>query len=180
MNETSVCYYGRFSSNMLHQPPPRKYLSLPFVTHFLICFLCISLLFQQPLFATATIATTVQNCGVTCTRLFQVASPLKHDRSRIRKQEGSCPIICVWLSFCRHKQAEEMWMWSALADWLSVLARGYKPAFPVIYRCGAVSHKASGWGRESERNKNALKWFWRKSIHTSPSSHSDPLDPPHS
>lgn len=135
-------------------PSPTQKVSLsPIFTYFFYGF---SLYFSvvpttSPLlFATATIATTVQNHGVTCAHLFHVALPSKHDRGRIRKQEGSCPVMCIWLSVCCRKQAEEMWMWSALPDWLSMLALGYKLTFPVIYRCGAVSHKASGWGRESE------------------------------
>lgn len=136
-------------------PTQKVFLSPPFFTHFLMFSLYFSVVPTTAplLFATATIATTVRNHSVTCTRLFHVAPPLKHDRSRFRKQEGSCPVMCVWLSVCRRKQAEEMWMWSALPDWLSVLAPGYKPAFPVIYRCGAVSHKASGWGREWAKQK---------------------------
>lgn len=44
----------------------------------------------------------------------------KNNRSRICKQERSCPVMCVWLSVCHRKQAKEMWMWSALPDWLKV------------------------------------------------------------
>lgn len=86
----------------------------------------------------------------TSVELFHVASLLKHDMSRIHKQEGSCPIMCVWLSFGCCKQAEGMWMWLTLPDWLSALAPGYKRVFLVIYRCGVVSHKTSGWGGEWE------------------------------
>lgn len=76
---------------------------------------------------------------------FHVASLFKYDMSSIHSmQEGSVPIMCVWLSFGCCKQAGEMWMRLTLPDWLSVLAPGYKHAFLVIYRCGVVSHEASG------------------------------------
>lgn len=101
-----------------------------------------------------TITKTLWTCSLTYIQLFHVASLLRHDMSRIHKQEGSCPVMCVWLSFGCCKQAEEMWMWLTLPDWLSVLAWGYKHAFPVIYRCGAVSHTASGCGRERAKQQH--------------------------
>lgn len=127
-----------------------------------------------------TITKTLRSRSFTYVQPFHVAPLLKHDMSRIRKQEGSCPVMCVWLSAGCCKQAEEMWMWLTLPDWLSVLAWGYKHAFPVIYRCGVVSHKASGWGRQRERAKQQYLiqvWqiFCRKSIQTAPSNLSDPL-----
>lgn len=89
--------------------------------------------------------------------------------------------VCLVISCCC-KQAEEMWMWLTLPDWLSVLASGHKHAFLVIYRCRVVSHKASGWGRQREWAKQQYLiqvWqiFCRKSIQTAPSNL---LDPPSS
>lgn len=109
------------------------------------------------------------SCGITVKERYEQNS---------QKQEGSCPVMCVWLSVGCCKQAEQTWMWLTLPDWLSVLAPGYKHAFPVIYRCGVVSHKASGL-RERERAKQQYLiqvWqiFCRKSIQTAPSNLSGP------
>lgn len=138
----------------LCSPSPTQKVSLSPVFHpFLKCFLDISLLFQQPHHCCLPRQQSPKHCGtraLPATACFMWPCRRSNNRSRTRKQEGSCPVMCVWLSVCRRKQAEEMWMWSALPDWLSVVALGYKPVFPVIYRCGAVSHKASGWRRERE------------------------------
>lgn len=119
------CYYGRSSSSA--PPPPLLYLS------FYSNSWCLSALYLQI------------SHSLTSILPFHVASLFKYDMNSIHSmQEGSVPIMCVWLSFGCCKQAREMWMRLTLPDWLSVLAPGYKHAFLVIYRCGVVSHEASG------------------------------------
>lgn len=148
VNETSVCYYPH---PLLPPAPPLHGICLsPFkaILYVLWLYFCCPNTRDAAVYAWKQ---SPKHRSFTYIQLFHVASLLKHGTSRIRKQEGSCPVMCVWLSVGCCKQAEEMWMWLTLPDWLSALAPGYKHAFLVIYRRGVVSHKASGWGgRESK------------------------------
>lgn len=128
---------------MLPQPHPES-ISLPLSAHFLMRFLYyFAVVPTRPLlFATTTIATTPQIHVVICSRPSHVAPPSKHDTSRIRKQEGSCPVMCVRISVAANRpgrcECDQHCQTDSACSQRSVLA------FPVIYRCGATSHKASG------------------------------------